>query len=711
MKRHLVVLVLLAVFAGASAQADRPALYEKLSGAGRSALERSLTPPAAPEIAPFRAQLSLEDQLAAEPLAPIANVLVNNPAADSSSRDTQSETTLTLGAGATVIVGFNDSGSSLSGSHFTGYARSIDGGATFTDMGALPTDPAGIGDAGDPSLSRDVVSGKVYLSTLGYVEFDRIQMFRSTDDGVTFAAPVNATPGFTAAGDFQDKEWIAVDNFPGAGQGNVYLVWRNFAYTTPDSGVTHGVRFTRSTDGGATWTPNQGTLIAGEGSYNVQGANVVVGTDHAVYVFWLDQSAGASTPNIVKMRKSTDFGVTFGPAVTVATLAVTTSNGDLGVGPRSNSFPQGAVNPVSGDLYVVFADNPAGADRCDVFLVTSNDGGTTWSARTRLNDDATTTDQWQPAIAVRPDGAGLFVGWQDRRLDAANSLIDTFGVTGAIDVAGSGAITLDANFRITTESFPAVYGQDPVVNTTYMGDYDQAVADANFYYYTWGDNRLANSFHTHQPDVRLAKIPTSAVDACNPDITPPSISCPGNITTNTPNASAIVNYPAPGVSDNCAGAITVVSTPPSGSDFPRGTNTVTCVATDVAGNSNTCTFAVIVLGTSGALPVVTITAPDANASEPGMNTGRCSVRRTGSLAAPLTVNYTAAGTATPGADYRALSGVVTIPRGRPAANIVVRPRDDFISEPVETVIATISPSANYTVGSPGSATVNITSNE
>jgi hypothetical protein len=45
--------------------------------------------------------------------------------------------------------------------------------------------------------------------------------------------------------------------------------------------------------------------------------------------------------------------------------------------------------------------------------------------------------------------------------------------------------------------------------------------------------------------------------------------------------------------DNC-GAVTVVSTPASGSAFPVGTNVVTNVATDAAGNTNVCEFLVIV---------------------------------------------------------------------------------------------------------------------
>src|SRR5204862_2501333 len=133
------------------------------------------------------------------------NVLVNSPAADTSTNDTQSETSLVL-AGSTVVVGFNDSGSNQSNNKFTGFSRSTDGGATFSDLGTLPTSSAG--DAGDPSLARDNVSGKIYFATLGYSAGNVIQVFRSSDNGATWSAPVNAAPGF-ASGVTLDKEWLA----------------------------------------------------------------------------------------------------------------------------------------------------------------------------------------------------------------------------------------------------------------------------------------------------------------------------------------------------------------------------------------------------------------------------------------------------------------------------------------------------------------------
>jgi hypothetical protein len=80
------------------------------------------------------------------------------------------------------------------------------------------------------------------------------------------------------------------------------------------------------------------------------------------------------------------------------------------------------------------------------------------------------------------------------------------------------------------------------------------------------------------------------------DTEPPSITCSDDITVfNDPGTcGAIVPYPDPVVSDNCPGA-TVVCSPASGSFFPLGTTTVTCTATDAAGNTSTCSFNVRVI--------------------------------------------------------------------------------------------------------------------
>ena len=401
----------------------------------------------------------------------LGNVLVNNAAADATAQDTQSETALVLGTGSNLIAGFNDSGSFLGANHFTGWAYSTDGGQTWTDPGILP----GSDDAGDPVLARDDTTGRIYFSNLSFVGAG-INVFRSDNDGASWMPRVNAAPGSSG---LQDKSWIAVDNFPGSGNGNVYHVTRDF-------GAGNGIYLYRSTDLGSTFGPLGGTLIASGAAANVQGAYVAVGTNHDVYAFWYDSNF---SPAQIRVRKSTDLGLTFGAPVTVTTLTSTATNGNLSLvaGFRSNSFPQVVVNPVSGNIYLVYNDPAAtfGGDRGNVFLRQSTDGGATWSAPQMVNDDGTARAQYFPAIACRPDGTGLAVCWYDNRNHAADVNIERWGVTAAI--SGS-TITFGPNFRISPQ-FPPVFGVDPVVNFVYMGDYDQMAADNTAYYTTWGDNR------------------------------------------------------------------------------------------------------------------------------------------------------------------------------------------------------------------------------
>src|SRR5437868_8189256 len=118
---------------------------------------------------------------------------VNNPAADLTAQDTQSETTVVHLNGTNIIAAFNDSGSYTGGgNHFTGFARSGNNGLSWTDGGILPARAGG--DAGDPVLTYHSASNSVYFATLGFSIVNTIQIFKSTDSGHTWAAPVNAFP-------------------------------------------------------------------------------------------------------------------------------------------------------------------------------------------------------------------------------------------------------------------------------------------------------------------------------------------------------------------------------------------------------------------------------------------------------------------------------------------------------------------------------------
>ena len=107
------------------------------------------------------------------------------------------------------------------------------------------------------------------------------------------------------------------------------------------------------------------------------------------------------------------------------------------------------------------------------------------------------------------------------------------------------------------------------------------------------------------------------------------------------------------------------------------------------------------------VPVVTVVAFDATASEIGPEVGVFRFTRTGSTTSGLTVSYNIAGTASNGGDYTTVSDTVLIPAGLASADVTITPVNDGTPEPNETVIVTVSDAAAYDPGSPASATVTI----
>jgi len=110
------------------------------------------------------------------------------------------------------------------------------------------------------------------------------------------------------------------------------------------------------------------------------------------------------------------------------------------------------------------------------------------------------------------------------------------------------------------------------------------------------------------------------------------------------------------------------------------------------------------------LPAVTVTASTSTATEAGTVPGAFTFARTGDTTDALTVRYSVGGTATPGSDYTALSGTVTISAGSATAVVPVLPIDDLAVEPNESVVVSIALDPAYVLGSAG-AVVTIVSND
>ncbi|HEY3324108.1 MAG TPA: lamin tail domain-containing protein [Planctomycetota bacterium] len=112
------------------------------------------------------------------------------------------------------------------------------------------------------------------------------------------------------------------------------------------------------------------------------------------------------------------------------------------------------------------------------------------------------------------------------------------------------------------------------------------------------------------------------------------------------------------------------------------------------------------------LPVISIAATDATATEAAGNTGTFTLTRTGSTASPLLVYFDTSGTADDYVDYTTLGDSVTFGAGQATATLTVTPIQDALYEGDETVIVTLKAAAGYEVsGTSYSATVTIIDDE
>ncbi len=155
----------------------------------------------------------------------------------------------------------------------------------------------------------------------------------------------------------------------------------------------------------------------------------------------------------------------------------------------------------------------------------------------------------------------------------------TVGGSGAIRPGQSAIVTVSisgvtTNHTVTLNSGATMTGPSPLsftVNPTTTTTYSIAsVTDAN---------GCAGTFSGSA---------TVIVDG-----TAPTIVSPGNQVGVINGTTGPVSYSMPTINDNNPG-VTVTCTPYSSFNFPLGTTTVTCTATDVAGNTAQCSFTVTV---------------------------------------------------------------------------------------------------------------------
>lgn len=268
------------------------------------------------------------------------------------------------------------------------------------------------------------------LAVHSYISFDGIRSKRpkkarngifvtTSTDGLSWSEPVPAIDHLNTVRPFEDKPWPSVDAGPDSpGKGRIMLSWTRFdEYQSSLPGDSTNIYFTASDDSGKSFRPPfrindvAGTCL--DDGNTVEGAVSAAGPDGTIFVAW-------SGPQGIMIDKSTDGGWTFGKDVKVADHIGGWSFAAKNI-ERHNGMPvlraDISKGPNRGTLYLTFLDKRNGDP--DVFLVSSRDGGQTWTVPARVNGDKIRNgvDQLFVWLAVDPVDGSLNFVYYDRSHD------------------------------------------------------------------------------------------------------------------------------------------------------------------------------------------------------------------------------------------------------------------------------------------------------
>jgi BNR repeat-like domain len=332
--------------------------------------------------------------------------------------------------GSTVVATFQVGRFSSGGARTIGFATSSDAGRHWRS-GVLPSltvssSPRGeFSRASDPSVAYDALHGVWLIATLGFSDNESALLVSSSSDALHWSAP--SVAGRKQSGNegiLFDKEWISCDNGVSSPfRGHCYLSYSDIeslrlaTQTSTDGGRTWsqpvsspdnagrrgiqgafapapqpvalpngvlvvplydgGIAVVRSTDGGATFSPE--TMVAPSlfSSSAVRAApfpSVEVGADGSVMMAWPDCARRPNcSGNDLLFSRSTD-GLTWTPPATIP------------LGPGDHIIDGLAADPVRpGRVAVAYYTESRG--KLDVHFSRSVDGGARWSGPLLLSPE------------------------------------------------------------------------------------------------------------------------------------------------------------------------------------------------------------------------------------------------------------------------------------------------------------------------------------
>jgi hypothetical protein len=367
---------------------------------------------------------------------------------------------------------------------------SFDGGATWTTR--LIGNNDNLGDACcDPSLSFDSY-GNLFMTYLYNVE-DEVPIALSTNGGLTFnlianiaKPPKQTTSTLSASGErglfrFVDQPTIT------AASGEVWIVFNAGGPIAATGAAVTGLG-------------EVGGFIAPEvvpGTNNCTYGDVAIGPVGQVMQVCTLTETGQGGGKLYVAVDPDGLGPTgFGKSVFVTETHVggfdfIPPQPDRSVDAEPGLAWDRTGGAHNGRVYLVYTREVKNeSDNTDIFVRYSDDGGITWSAPVRVNDDATRNSQFLPKIALDPTTGNLAVVWYDSRRDlGTGGPGDTDGVPND-DAQFWGAFSTDGgrSFTGNIQISAGASNSHDSGNSIDYGDYSGLSFYGSVAHPAWSDN-------------------------------------------------------------------------------------------------------------------------------------------------------------------------------------------------------------------------------
>ncbi len=370
-----------------------------------------------------------------------------------------------------MVIGWRQFDNVASNFRQAGWAYSTDGGRTWTFPGVIEP---GIFRS-DPVLDIDADGNFYYNSLTNFPDYF-CKVFRSHTGG-------SAWDEGTAAGG-GDKQWMVIDRTTDIGRGFIYSTWSLF-FSTCNPGF-----FTRSADGGDHY---ENCIIVDGAPY---WCTMAVGNSGELFI-----GGACGKPDSLVVAKSVNARERDSLIVWDAPAYVYMDGNPGGWGNVNPVGLNGQVNidvdhsdgPGKGNVYLLASlTRTSNGDPCDVMFSRSTNGGLTWSAPLRINDDESAKNtQWFGTMSVAPTGR-IDVIWLDTRDAPAGTDSSALYYSFSTDQG----VTWSANEKLSTSFDPHV----GYPNQNKLGDYLDMVSDSTGAHLAW-----ANTFNGEQ-DVNYSHI-------------------------------------------------------------------------------------------------------------------------------------------------------------------------------------------------------------